>query len=363
MTPILSKLTTGPGAHNNGHQYTDGWEAAYPRTKSMTSTHGRLRLDEIYEHIPIRTSSLVQTSVASTTPTVSSTTSSQYPRPQSRHTPNTSIDLATISSQVSKSPASATGDDSSSYCTAMEDRSPSARLAAASPTYEVATASFQSTFNIEDYLSSEDEHGDNAQDGPRRVRGETEGDLLFQDSGYGGLQLPGLYDTIPGMDRHLETRPDIPAKLQPAGVLIAMHGDTKASRESYPGAHSLDLDDYYCESDQQESRPDVPTQENSNVTDEEPPVAPREDLATGRKGMTRISALGTAHQGLPTPIVEEKEEKVDIRTAIRLRKEAKARKRAEGEGIAREKLAEKRKHMVPEMEKAHIDRAPISQAG
>lgn len=330
----------------------------------MTSTQGRLRLDEIYEHIPMRTSSLIPTSVASTTPTVSSTTSSQYPRPHSRHTPNTSIDLATISSQVSKSPASAAGDDASSYWTAMEDRSPSTRRATVSPTYEVATASFQSTFNIDDYLSSEDEHAEDGQNDPRRVRGETEGDLLFQDSGYGGLQLPGLYDSLPGTDRKLETRSDVTLKQTSAGVLVAMHDDdARASKESYALGCSPDFHDYYGGPEQQVPEQDIQPQETSNAPDEEPSAVQREDLATGRKGMTRISALGTGPQGLPTPIIEEKEDKVDIRTAIRLRKEAKARKRAEGEGIAREKLAEKRKHIIPETEKTQVDRTSISQAG
>lgn len=342
------------GLHIGNHSQNDGWDTRYSRARG-TAPYGRLRLDEIYEHIPTRTSSLVPTSVASTTPTVSSTSSSHFPRPQSRHTPNTSIDLATISSQgsmESKSPTSATADDASSYWTALEDRSPINQKPTRSPTYETATASFQSTFNIDDYLSSDDEFDGVGKDYSRRTRGEDEGQLLFQDSGYGGLQLPGLYDHFPGTDVKMDQR--------------MRTGSNPNSDDALPAVsqvYSQGVDDSSDRQHAQEHEPNFRNSEVSSTADVELATVPREDLATGRKGMTRISALGTAHHGLPSPIAEEREDKVDIRTAIRLRKEAKARKRAEGENTAREKIAVKRKQSAPGMERNQPDEFVLDREG
>ena len=51
-----------------------------------------------------------------------------------------------------------------------------------------------SNFNMDDYISSDDD--ENESDGPRRPRGEGEEELLFRDTGYGIMQLPGLFDSI-----------------------------------------------------------------------------------------------------------------------------------------------------------------------
>lgn len=333
----------------------NGWQANYTKTKGLVPTYdNKFRIDEIYGHVPIRTSSMAPASATSTATTTSSASSGSFPRPVSRHTPNTSVDLATISSVDSPSPQPVIGnaDDASAYWTKMDDQKRAPRRSVASPTYEVATASFHSTFNIDDYFSSGDEANDEPRHGPRRPRGEDEGSLLFQASGYGGLQLPGLYDEPKSPKVAEQTHNGGHAQRQSRGILTAIGqeaGNTR--RDSYAPAYSPELDEYYSG---QTKRMTVEFDDHDQTfvyegdddyDDEEDetdaPVVYRKDLAPGRKGTTRTSALGTANHEFPEPIAEESDEKVDIRTAVRMRKEVKARKRAEGEAIKREQINNK----------------------
>ena len=125
---------------------------------------------------PLRARSTRGWSVSSATPTASDTSSNPFPRPHSgAHTANTSIDL----SSLTKVPSHAS-------------------LASAS---DHPPAAASSTFNIDDYLSSDDDSFTATEQQPRRPRAEGEEDLLFADAGYGmttdGFQLPGLCDAFP----------------------------------------------------------------------------------------------------------------------------------------------------------------------
>ncbi|OHE93325.1 hypothetical protein CORC01_11393 [Colletotrichum orchidophilum] len=299
----VSPPAPSPHVMRSGHSWRETQDDSYQRSKSNGTPFGKGKLDEIYEHVPMRTSSLRHCSVSSATPTISSTSS--FHRPHSRHTTTTTVDLATKSSFINDSCSSlhsGTGDHAS-FCTALESALPS-------PTDPAVP---RDAFNIDDYLSSDDDidadsfittrKRDSSQSG-----GHEEG-LLFSDEGYGegGLQLPGLFDSLsnvpdpdttsperfghkyslsnPGgrLDRRLSLDPRIETPISPLG-----NDDDE------------DEDDYLY---------DIPT---------------RSDLALGLRGTRRISALGTMYQS----IEEEKDEKVDVRAAVRLRKEDKARQRA-----------------------------------
>ncbi|GKT59498.1 hypothetical protein ColTof4_10719 [Colletotrichum tofieldiae] len=164
-------------------------------------------------------------------------------------------------------------------------------------------------FNLDDYLSSDDDVdadsfvttrvGD-----PGHSSGHEE-ELLFSDNGYGegGLQLPGLFDgpsNVPDPNTTSPERPNMRYSLSsPSRFVRRMSLDPWIEAPISPLDEEEDDDDLF----------DIPT---------------RSDLALGRRGTRRISALGTMYQR----IEEEKEEKVDVRTAVRMRKEAKARQRA-----------------------------------
>jgi len=259
------------------------------------------RPDDIYDHVPMRTSSLRHWSLTSTAPTTSSLSSNPFARPQSSHTTSTSVDLAKFSAIMTSSRSSMDsrmGGLGSSYA-AVDSRLHSPLTSAG--------VHAGGSFNIDDYLSSDDDiDADSVVTSPRK-KGDAEEALLFCDNGYGsgGLQLPGLFDAIP------EVPSDGPPSRNPLD-LRRSHGSLsrfsqRTSLETKSFAPGYDYDDEELQSEDGDDDG-------------------RMDLAPGKRGMKRISALGTMY----SRIEEENTEKVDVRTAIRLRKEAKAKKRARG---------------------------------
>ncbi|RXG48503.1 hypothetical protein VDGE_10126 [Verticillium dahliae] len=295
-------------------------DGGYQRAKSLGPLHGRIRLDEIYERIPVRTSSLNQWSVSSNTPTISSTSSIRYTRPMSRHTPNTSIDLPVISPKnVSRSLVSrgSNPDDVSSYHTALNSTA---------HTPIISPVRVDANFNIDDHISSDDDVDADSFISRKEDMGEREQGLLFRNTGYGGdgLQLPGLLDSIPAAPPVAQAvHPMRHSRSAPLAVLT----DISSGRRLTLGAN-MHEQGYATDDAVRDEMPEMP--------DEQPASLPREDLAPGRRGMKRISALGAINQEesapkvIGSPIEEEKEEKIDIRAAVRLRKENKAKERAGG---------------------------------
>ncbi|KAK1635449.1 hypothetical protein BDP81DRAFT_321492 [Colletotrichum phormii] len=302
----VSSPAPSPHVMRSGHSWRETQDDSYLRSKSNGTLFGKGKLDEIYEHVPMRTSSLRHWSISSATPTMSSTSSFQ--RPHSRHTTTTTIDLATMSSFINDSRSSlhsGTGDHAS-FCTALESALPS-------PT---TPAKPGDPFNIDDYLSSDDDidadsfittrKRDSAHSG-----GYEEG-LLFCDEGYGegGLQLPGLFDSLSNIPDPDTTSPERYGHKyslsNPGGHL---HRRFSLDPRIEAPISTLDEDDDAEDEDEDDGLYDIPM---------------RSDLALGRRGTRRISALGTMYQS----IEEEKDENVDVRAAVRLRKEDKARQRA-----------------------------------
>ncbi|KAK1723418.1 uncharacterized protein BDZ83DRAFT_653071 [Colletotrichum acutatum] len=289
----------------SGHSWLEAPDDSYLRSKSNGAPFGKGKLDEIYEHVPMRTSSLRHWSISSATPTMSSTSSFQ--RPHSRHTTTTTVDLATMSSFLNDSCSSlhsGTGDHAS-FCTALESALPS----------PITPAKPGDAFNIDDYLSSDDDidadsfittrKRDSAHSG-----GHEEG-LLFSDEGYGegGLQLPGLFDSLSNIPDPDTTSPErFGHKYSLSNPSGRLHRRFSLDPRIEAPMSTFDEGDNDAE-DEDDGLYDIPM---------------RSDLALGRRGTRRISALGTMYQS----IEEEKDEKVDVRAAVRLRKEDKARQRA-----------------------------------
>ncbi|KAF9881573.1 hypothetical protein CkaCkLH20_00719 [Colletotrichum karsti] len=294
--PSSAPNGAGPDVMRSGPSWRESQDGS---TKSHESTWVKNKLDEIFEHVPVRTSSLRHWSISSATPTMSS--SSSFQRPQSRHTATTSVDLATMSSFMNDSCDSlhsGTGGHTS-FCTALESAVPSP-LDSSAP---------GASFNIDDYLSSDDDvDADSFITTRRRDSGlgaTNEEELLFSDNGYGegGLQLPGLFDSLTAIPEPTFASPSrLSMRHSHSGPV---HFQRKLSLDPRVEApiFSLDEDDY------EPGDYDI--------------LPARADLALGRRGTRRISAIGI-HQS----IEEEREEKVDVRTAVRLRKEAKAKQRA-----------------------------------
>ncbi|KAK6220208.1 hypothetical protein QIS74_05710 [Colletotrichum tabaci] len=289
-----------PHVMRSGHSWRENLDDSCQRPNIHGSPYGKGKLDEIYEHVPLRGSSLHHWSASSATPTMSSTSS--FPRPHSRHTTTTSVDLATMSSFMNDSHSSlfsGTGDHTS-FRTALESALPS----------PIDLAASGGGFNIDDYLSSDDDIDADSFITTRKRdsahSGGHEDELLFSDKGYGegGLQLPGLFDSLCNVPDPDTTSPERP------GLRYSLSNTSRFAKR-------LSLDPWI-------EAPTSPLDEDDDEDDDIYDIPMRSDLALGRRGTRRISALGTMYQS----IEEEKEEKVDVRTAVRLRKEAKARQRA-----------------------------------
>ena len=254
--------------------------------------------------------------MTSATPTTSSTSSHTFPR--SAHTANTSVDLS--NAYPSGRPSSRSSANSAfgrqSFCTAPESRK------VTSP-----------GFNIDDYLSSDDD----AFDVPRRSRAEGEEALLFKVGGYGmsASQLPGLLDGMSAPAPEIRShRPRSSASLPAERLRLSfahpvMNGGG-ARRRRYGVDPGL-VDDYYYDNDPYEA---YSASGRDDALSSVIPGLPDGTGQDGRRHTRRISALG-GHRGhgrydsfSGDVIEEERLEKIDINTAVRMRKEAKAKKRA-----------------------------------
>ncbi len=253
---------------------------------TLVPTLGTATQDDVSDQATLRTRSVRGWSTSSATPTTSDTSSNPFHRPQSRHTANTSVDLSNATPSLTKVPSHASLDSG----------------AAMSP----KTAK-SSNFNIDDYLSSDDDSFTEA----RRPRGEDEEALLFSDSGYGvtGFQLPGLLESIPLTSSPRSQRVRESMSL-PTIYDCDSFGRAGGRRFILDTAADSDDDDAYH------------TPQNMSPL-------------RGLRGTKRLSAICGSSPMLQhsSPyahevIEEEREGKVDIATAIKLRKEVKARKRA-----------------------------------
>lgn len=269
--------------------------SSYDRTRSLTS-RGRGRLDEIAESVPVRGSSLRHSSVSSATPTTDSVWSSPFPRPQSLHTAQTSIDVPPSPAfPPSLGSANGAGKDEnggvvgSPVTVVRNERSPS--------------------FNMDDYLSDEDDDLDDPKPKPSP---DDEG-LLFNDSGYGfrGMQLPGLFDAIPEFpsEELPLTQPLSPTRIfhRPAGSRHSV-GTYRSSRHS-PGSSSLgstQSDEFYSVS----SKP-RPTSRVFSDAEERKSAEYEDVLSRARSFREERSGVNPA----------------DIKKAIQMRKESKAKLR------------------------------------
>ncbi|KAJ2898911.1 hypothetical protein MKZ38_003595 [Zalerion maritima] len=176
-------------AHQHSTQTSHG---SFNRTRAslLASPATSERLDEIiYEQLPNKKSEVRQWSISSTTTPPTTVSSAASMRPQSGHTPSTSLDAG-------QKPQYMSG--------IAHKKLPSLNMSAANGRpYSVASASVHmphsplsaiTNFNIDDYISSDDDESD--PQGLWRPRGEGEEELLFSDVGYGSMQLPGLLDSV-----------------------------------------------------------------------------------------------------------------------------------------------------------------------
>ncbi|KAK3943839.1 hypothetical protein QBC46DRAFT_376387 [Diplogelasinospora grovesii] len=319
--PAIIKTT--PGQNERPEAPT-----SHPKTKSpIIGASKKGILDEIAESIPLRTSSNRAWSISSATATASDTSSNPFQRPQSRHTANTSVDLG-----------------GSNISTLLESPSHDS-LSAVTPAG--AEKAKEDNFNIDDYVSS-DEYSPHTPSN-HRPRGELEQELLFNDNGYGleGSLLPGISVAAPHLPA--DSPPEIIKKERPwcSSSTVTTSPLFYAGDDSFgrAGGRRFIIDTAADSDSDYDSKP-VEGDEGDDDDDDgfeswshNANVSP---LRGGLRGTKRLSALGTGtlydHIRQQHPyfsdqeviVEEEKETMMDIAAAVRLRKEVKARQRAQG---------------------------------
>ncbi|KAL1868755.1 hypothetical protein VTK73DRAFT_3507 [Phialemonium thermophilum] len=307
-----------------------------PRTGSSPFSLKRLAIEETHDSFmdygASKPGSGRHWSMSSTTPTASDTSSNSFQRPHSRHTANTSVDLGNGYSVRNSSRTSVT----SSTC-GSGPRSPvAARLNA---------------FNIDDYISSDEDDPSS----PRRPRGEGEEELLFRDRGYGvyGSQLPGLFDALnpsPKKDlgresplsRRLRTSVSLPSRDFPAEPLrTPLHDALGVMSPRGPRRYIIDTAAHYDDADADDddikgnnTKPRYGEQEYKGLASSLEASPLRRGPLRGARQLSVLNKPSHAPSiykfyGADEVIEEERDmSKIDIATAVRMRKEAKARKRA-----------------------------------
>ncbi|CAG9939546.1 unnamed protein product [Clonostachys rosea f. rosea IK726] len=286
------------------------------RSVGASSSHaGRVCLDDITEHIPNRSSSL---SVSSVTPTVASSnqSSNPFPRPPSRHTANTSIDLA-YSIPV-KPPAidyhALNGKNSRNTFGSI--RGSRENVASTSPVYD----------NEDGYLTSTTDGSDIESYIKKRTRKNRDGEgLLFNESGYGGA-LPGLFDSPTGIFSSLPAPSSLPSTQYRPKSSGLRHSRAPISRP-FTG-HSRVLPNTFPTWDEGDSsssmtvsEPDIETPRGDNGASH---AASHADEADNEHSLNGIGHL---------------DDKLSTDLAVRLRKQLKRRNRI----VAREKLLQEQK--------------------
>ncbi|KAJ9158125.1 hypothetical protein NKR19_g3647 [Coniochaeta hoffmannii] len=292
----------------------------HQRPESLTPSLRNPATEDIPEPVPPpRTSSLRHWSISSsTTPTTSDTSSNPFShRPQSRNTATTSVDL---------------GKDFFVYKNTSQLSVTLSSAAAKTPK--------SSAFNIDDYLSPDDNDDDDNSLEPRIPRGEGEEDLLFSAAGYGsGSQLPGLFDSLASSSpppRHMavladdnppfssSSRPRSSTSLPPIFRKPFSPG-TLSPRRRYILDTAADSD-----SDSDSNSDDARSWHGGDAG-----CTMASSPGGGGKGpghTRRLSALGSRQPPSATPpeVIEEESDwgKVDPAAAARQRKEEKSRKRA-----------------------------------
>ncbi len=181
---------------------------------------------------------------------------------------------------------------------------------------------------------------------PRRPKGEGEEELLFSGEGYGfsGVQLPGLEDMLAAPAPDVRRRSPRSSMSLPSGDLRQAYVGPPPpvpGRVFSPARHSRarryivdtslgfrrDDDDRYYSTEVEDFLAHMLPLASGQMPDQRP--------KSSGSATKRISALGSAYNhyglGMSDDVIEEERlEKIDVATAVRMRKEAQGPKARHG---------------------------------
>ncbi|KAG5765176.1 hypothetical protein H9Q72_006758 [Fusarium xylarioides] len=310
----------------------------FPRSRTMASVALRnQRLDDINEHIPVRTSSLNVSSQANITPTTQSSGFSSIQYPVSHHTPSTSID-ASLPPSIKMRPEheqSAAVSQNNQHNSPGDDYSAETLVPSRMDIEQHLGHPTTADHDMDMYLSDASEDSIDSFVAWKEKRRDGEGLLMKDHYGMSGDGLPGIYEPLPILKA--------PASPPPIPIIpsspVSKRPKTPKSPKS-PRARSNKSTPRRTR--QSRSRITTPRrtrqvstsedQDSDSFWESDAPVAP---------GFVSLADLGIDLREIGWDqygLTEADDAKVDIQTAIKLRKAMEMRKkqkeRVEDEGCA-----------------------------
>ncbi|KAI8715130.1 hypothetical protein NCS52_01020000 [Fusarium sp. LHS14.1] len=310
-----------------------------PRNRSIggASVLRNQRLDNITEHIPVRTSSLTLKSQPCITPTTMSSGYSSNPFPRSQHTPSTSIDVsAPPSIKINREREHSggmpnLGNQNNYYNAADDDFSADTLVPSRRELEQDLSHPINAGVEAEYYISdaSEDSVDSFIAWKEEKRRGE-EGLLYREDYGIAGGGLPGLFEPLPIPKAPAEPPAPIkPPKTPKSPKRPTTRGTTK-SNKSTP-KKTRHQQQHLRRSRTSTFSPPRREPRNGSSSDDEGSDSFWERARDMPHGPSFVSlaelGIDLKHLGLDQyGLTEEDDAKVDIHTAVKLRKEMRRRK-------------------------------------
>ncbi|CAG7559996.1 unnamed protein product [Fusarium equiseti] len=312
-------------------------DKSFNRSRTMTSIRSQ-RLDDINEHIPVRTSSLFKAQPCVTPSTMSSGFSSNpFPRSVGHHTPSTSIDASLPPSiKLHPEPEPNKAAEETSYYNAGDDEFSADTLVPSRREIERDLGHpFNEGTHLDLYLSDASEDSvDSFVAWKEKRRNEEE--LLMKDAYGTGAGLPGLFEPVPILKASVEppSLPEIP--IEP---VVAKRPKTPKSPKSTrrPSTRSSKSTPNRSQQRSRQSRRSTNTPRHNKVSNDRDSDSDWEDeipSAPTAPGFVSLADLGIDIRELGWDqfgLTEADDAKVDMQTAIKLRKAINAKKQRQKE--------------------------------
>ncbi|RGP80538.1 hypothetical protein FLONG3_1372 [Fusarium longipes] len=303
-------------------------DKSFNRTRTMTSARSQ-RLDDINEHIPIRSSSLWKAQPCITPSTMSSGFSNPFPKSVGNHTPSTSID-ASLPPSIKLGPdhEQKVSDDISYYNPGDDDFSADTLVPSRREVERDLGHPMNEGLNLDLYLSDASEDSVDSFVAWKEKRRNEESLLMKDHYGTTGAGLPGLFEPSPILKASVE--PPIPQI--PIEPVSKRPKTPKSPRPSTRSSKSTPQRSQ--KSRQGRSRTTTPRRTVQTTIDDDSEWEDDIPSAPTAPGFVSLADLGINLRDLgwdQLGLTDADDAKVDIQTAMKLRKAMKNKKRQQKE--------------------------------
>jgi hypothetical protein len=308
----------------------------YNRTRTMTSARSQ-RLDNINEHIPVRTSSLWRAQPCVTPSTMSSGFSNLFPKSVGHHTPSTSID-ASLPPSIKIYPEheqTKTSDEISYYNPGDDDFSADTLVPSRMEVERDLGHPMNDGINLDLYLSDASEDSIDSFVAWKEKRRNEEGLLMKDHYGTTGAALPGLFEPPPIFRAEIEP-PSVPQT--PAEPVVSKRPKTpKSPRRPSTRSSKSTPQRLQQKSRQSRSRANTPRRIQQTPTlDDQDSDSWEDDVPSAPTvpGFVSLADLGINIRDLGWDqfgLTDADDAKVDMQTAMKLRRAMKNKKQQQKE--------------------------------